>query len=82
VRARSFAGLVCAAIGAEATVTDQEQILFLMEENKQRMCEGHPTRITSDQILCRVYNWGEDCSHLRPPFDVRFTTLPATSSPA
>lgn len=65
-----FAGLVCAAMGAEATVTDQEQIMFLMEENKQRACEAHPGRIKPEQVLCSVYNWGEDCSHLRPPFDV------------
>lgn len=63
-------GFIAAALGAtESVLTDQECIFFLMEDNKQRVCQENPT-IDPAKISLKLYDWGESPSHLAPPFDL------------
>ncbi len=78
------AGIVAAALGAEETIlTDQDQLLFLMEENAGRAAEAKTSADTRaaaadtaiDAAACggiRVltYDWGMDDEQLSPPLDV------------
>ncbi|CAM9588829.1 unnamed protein product [Ectocarpus fasciculatus] len=77
------AGIVAAALGAEAFLTDQEQLLFLMQENADR-AQAKPeakrekpkaSNTTTAGVACgdiRVltYDWGKDDASLSPPLDV------------
>jgi predicted nicotinamide N-methyase len=63
-------GIVAAAFGAEATLTDMECVFFLMEENKARVLKAHQTSIKEEDILCKIYDWGESIDHLKAPFDI------------
>ena len=58
-------GFAAAALGAHVTLTDQECILFLLEENKQLN-----NILDLSKIDVQLYNWGEDISHLNTPFDI------------
>jgi hypothetical protein len=62
-------GIVCAALGADVTMTDQPQILFLSAENSaaNRASLGIP----ESRIRSCVYEWGVNEPALGPPFDVR-----------
>lgn len=75
------AGIVAAALGAEAYLTDQEQLLFLMRENAE-MCARrreeeavagdepavmHPP---SGAIHVLTYDWGMKDDDLSPPVDI------------
>ena len=62
-------GLYAAALGAKVSLTDQECIFFLMEQNKERVCLDNPS-INSDNITISLYNWGESIDHLNTPFDL------------
>jgi hypothetical protein len=62
-------GFAAAAFGADVTLTDQEQVLFLMHENKLSICHANTT-INPDKIHIELYDWGEPCGHLNPPFDI------------
>jgi 2-polyprenyl-3-methyl-5-hydroxy-6-metoxy-1,4-benzoquinol methylase len=61
-------GFIAAALGAEVTLTDQEQLLLFMESNKAIVCSENVT-ISSDRIKVEIYNWGASLDHLNPPFD-------------
>ena len=62
-------GLIAAAFGAFVTLTDQECVFFLMEENKSSVCENNPN-ILPENITLKTYNWGDSATHLNPPFDI------------
>ena len=80
------AGIVAAALGADAFLTDQEQLLFLMDENAERASrakarkpkENAGTRSSSTDaeagtfgdITVLTYDWGMDDERLSPPLDV------------
>ena len=78
------AGIVAAALGAEAFLTDQEQLLFLMRENAERFArnvkDGGETTVdataaevakpASDVVHVLTYDWGMEDGELAPPVDV------------
>eukprot|EP00903_Cladosiphon_okamuranus_P012218 g11458.t1 len=80
------AGIVAAALGADVFLTDQEQLLFLMEENAERAArakarkpEEHAGTSSSStnaepgafgEISVLTYDWGMDDDRLSPPVDV------------
>lgn len=80
------AGIVAAALGADAFLTDQEQLLLLMEENAERAArvkarkpKGHAGTSSSStnaeagafgEISVLTYDWGMDDERLSPPVDV------------
>ena len=63
------AGFAAALCGAKVTLSDQEQILFLAEENKQLFLAQNP-EIDPENILIKRYDWGANASELGPVFDV------------
>lgn len=73
------AGIVAAALGAEAFLTDQEQLLFLMRENAERFTRevedvvettGTSVMPAGDAMRVLTYDWGMDDDDLSPPVDV------------
>lgn len=80
------AGIVAAALGADAFLTDQEQLLFLMEENAERAtrakarkpeenadASSHSTNSEAGafgETTVLTYDWGMDDERLSPPLDV------------
>ncbi|CAB1110416.1 unnamed protein product [Ectocarpus sp. CCAP 1310/34] len=73
------AGIVAAALGAEAFLTDQEQLLFLMQENADRATAKREKPKASDattagvacgEIRVLTYDWGKDDASLSPPVDI------------
>lgn len=80
------AGIVAAALGADAFLTDQEQLLFLMEENAERATRAKATKPKENagtssnstdaeagafgEITVLTYDWGMDDERLSPPLDV------------
>lgn len=73
------AGIVAASLGAEAFLTDQEQLLFLMRENAERCArEAKAASTTStakampeiNAMHVLTYDWGMDDGELSPPVDV------------
>lgn len=77
-------GIVAADLGAEAFLTDQEQLLFLMRENAERFARkaedgGETTaaataaevvKPASDTVHVLTYDWGMEDGELAPPVDV------------
>ena len=51
------------------TLTDQDCVFFLLEENKAAVCAEH-TMLNADSILLREYDWGKTTDHLNHPFDI------------
>ncbi|CAM9698673.1 unnamed protein product, partial [Hapterophycus canaliculatus] len=72
------AGIVAAALGAEVFLTDQEQLLFLMQENANRATRRvltlrtptTPTTARRGAIRVLTYDWGAEDERLSPPVDV------------
>ena len=78
------AGIVAAALGAEAFLTDQEQLLFLMRENAERFARNARfadettaaataaagAKPTSEAVHVLTYDWGMEDGELAPPVDV------------
>jgi len=65
-------GLVAAALGANVTLTDQECILFLLEENKTLFCEEFSELLNlnpADIHICK-YDWGEIPNDFDLTFDL------------
>jgi methylase of polypeptide subunit release factors len=62
-------GFIAAALGAHCTLTDQHQILPLLESNKLTVCKENAS-ITEEQIDIQIYDWGRSAQHLKPPFDL------------
>lgn len=77
------AGIVAAALGAEAFLTDQEQLLFLMQENadraqakpeakreKPKASDATTAGVACGEIRVLTYDWGKDDASLSPPVDI------------
>ncbi len=64
-------GILAAALGATAYLTDLECIFFLMEENKRIVCSQNPS-IDPNNVIVKLYDWGDTASAeaLGPPFDI------------
>lgn len=62
-------GFVAAALGAEVTLTDQLQIMPLLQHNKESICALNK-RINREKVTVGLYDWGESASHLDAPFDI------------
>jgi len=61
-------GFAAAALGAQVTVTDQAQILFLLRQN---LAENEASgAVPAGSVSVAEFSWGEDASHLAPPVDV------------
>lgn len=63
-------GLLCSLLSAsEVCLTDQGQILHLLQENVDRMIADHGGEQLSPMKVME-YSWGEEPGHLNGPFDV------------
>lgn len=62
-------GLVAAACGCEVTLTDQECVFFLLQENKDSVCQQIAS-LLPQKIHLELYDWGSSIDHLNPPFDI------------
>ena len=63
-------GLVAAALGAKVTLTDQECVLFLLEQNKDLFAQSHPSFVGN--VTIQKYDWGSNSCDLNTPFDYIF----------
>jgi len=61
-------GFVAALLGAKVTLTDQNCVLFLLEQNRISFLKEHVTMCKND-IEVKIYDWGMAINHLEPPFD-------------
>lgn len=62
-------GFIAAALGAKVTLTDQYQLISLIESNKQSICAVNES-INVEQIDIQIYDWGRSAEHLNPPFEI------------
>lgn len=58
-------GFAAAALGAQVTVTDQSQIIFLLRQNLEANEESGA--VPRGSVSVAEFSWGEDCSHLVTP---------------
>lgn len=64
-------GIVCAALGATVTLSDQPCITFLLEENKKLFCDNAGSSFDPNDIDVQVYDWTEKPdAKMRLPFDL------------
>jgi len=61
-------GLVAASLGAEVVLTDQDQIISLLDRNKSELCSA--CEIEANLIDVKVFDWGGSADHLGLPFDL------------
>jgi Lysine methyltransferase len=62
--------LVCAALGASVTLTDQECLMFLLQENKQSFCDMMGPSYDPNNIDIQVYDWFDKPNDtMKMPFD-------------
>lgn len=60
-------GFAAAALGARVTVTDQSQILFLLEQNLATNVQSGA--VPAGSVSISEFSWGDDAAHLAPPLD-------------
>jgi hypothetical protein len=56
-------GFVAALLGATVTLTDQECVLFLLQENRNSFLERFSTLVEPARVMTELYEWGTGRPH-------------------